>query len=103
MAPVDTWGYVNIFSVDSAGRLPEKRPQAMDESGRSQGLNEAASHLCCALDGLATSGYESLILSLHVLLERIDAEISWLESGSMLDRDGAATSGRGLQSGGPPR
>jgi hypothetical protein len=23
MAPVDTWGYVNIFSVDSAGRLPE--------------------------------------------------------------------------------
>jgi|RifCSP13_1_1023834.scaffolds.fasta_scaffold183795_2 hypothetical protein len=58
----------------------------MDESGRSQGLNEAASHLCCALDELATSGYESLILSLHVLLERIDAEISWLESGSMPDR-----------------
>ncbi len=52
----------------------------MDESGRSQGLNDAASHLCCALDELATSGYESLILSLHDLLERIDAEISWLES-----------------------
>ena len=53
----------------------------MDESGRFQGLNEAASHLCFALDELATSGYESLVISLRVLLETIDAEISWLERG----------------------
>jgi hypothetical protein len=58
----------------------------MDESGRFQGLNEAASHLCCALDELATSGYESLVISLCVLLETIDAEISWLESGPTPDR-----------------
>ena len=59
----------------------------MDESGRFQGLNEAASYLCCALDELATSGYyESLVISLRVLLETIDAEISWLESGPIPDR-----------------
>ncbi len=58
----------------------------MDESGRFQGLNEAASHLCCALDQLATLGYENLGNSLRVLLETIDAEISWLESGPTPDR-----------------
>ena len=58
----------------------------MDESGQSQGLNKAASHLCCALDELTTSGYESLVISLRVLLEAIDAEISWLESGKTPDR-----------------
>ena len=58
----------------------------MDESRGFQGLNEAASHLCCALDELATSGYESLVISLRVLLEVIDAEISWLESGPTPDR-----------------
>jgi hypothetical protein len=57
----------------------------MDESGRFQGLNEAASHLCCALDELATSGYESLAIALLILLETIDKEISWLESGPMPD------------------
>jgi hypothetical protein len=58
----------------------------MDESGRFQGLNQAASHLCCALDELATLGYESLGTSLRVLLETIDAEIFWLESGPTPDR-----------------
>lgn len=58
----------------------------MDESGRFQGLNQAASHLCCALDELATLGYDSLDISLRVLLETIDAEISWLESGPTPDR-----------------
>lgn len=57
----------------------------MDDSGRLQELSEAASHLCCALDDLATSGYESLALALRVLLETIDAEISWLESGATPD------------------
>jgi hypothetical protein len=57
----------------------------MDELGRFQGLNEAASHLCCALDELATLGYESLGISLRVLLETIDAELSWLESGPTPD------------------
>lgn len=58
----------------------------MDESGRFQGLNEVASHLCFALDKLAASDYESLVTSLRVLLETIDAEISWLESGPTPDR-----------------
>ena len=58
----------------------------MDESGRFQGLNEAASHLCCALEELATLGYESLGISLRVLLKTIDAEISWLESDPTPDR-----------------
>jgi hypothetical protein len=83
---VDTWGYVNIFSVDSAGGLLENARRRMDESGRFQGLNEAASHLCCALDELATSGYEGLASPLRILLETIDAEISWLESGPTPER-----------------
>ena len=58
----------------------------MDDSGRLQELSEAASHLCCALDELAMSGYESLAFSLRALLETIDAEISWLESGLTSDR-----------------
>ena len=57
----------------------------MDDSGRFQGLNEAASHLCCALDELATLGYESLGIPLRVLLATIDAELSWLESGPTPD------------------
>jgi hypothetical protein len=83
---VDTWGYVNIFSVDSASGLLENARRHMDESDRFQGLNEAASHLCCALDELATSGYEGLAIPLRILLETIDAEISWLESGPTPER-----------------
>lgn len=44
-------------------------------------LSGAAGHLCGALDELTTTDYSNLADAVMVLIELIDAEICWLETG----------------------
>jgi hypothetical protein len=52
----------------------------MQDVKRTQGLADAAAHLCFAYDELRAAGYNGWSGELRMLLAIIDAEIEWLQN-----------------------
>lgn len=83
--PVNYWGQVDNFAVDSAPFRDYEAGEMLDDGARAfeiRILSGIAGHLASALDALAISGCERFAADILEMLAAIDGQIALLEEPS---------------------